>query len=69
MNVKDSDVSLAHAPLRLGLDVNILMHGVSRLPDLAGFSRHLEQTISKTWLPLPRLTATGYRPRNLRRSE
>jgi thiosulfate dehydrogenase (quinone) large subunit len=60
MSVKDSDISLAHALLRLGLGVNILMHGVSRLPDLAGFSRHIEQTMSKTWLPLPLLTATGY---------
>jgi hypothetical protein len=48
MNVKDSDVSLAHVLLRLGLGVNVLMHGVSRLPDLAGFSRHIEQTMSKT---------------------
>ena len=36
------------------------MHGVSRLPDLAGFTHHLEQTMSSTWLPLPLVAATGY---------
>ena len=55
-----ADISLAHGLLRLGLGVNILMHGVSRLPDLAGFTHHLEQTMSSTWLPLPLVAATGY---------
>jgi thiosulfate dehydrogenase (quinone) large subunit len=55
-----ADISLAHGLLRLGLGVNILMHGISRLPDLAGFTHHLEQTMSRTWLPLPLVTATGY---------
>src|SRR5438552_15052475 len=55
-----ADISLAHGLLRLGLGVNILMHGVSRLPDLAGFTHRLEQTMSSTWLPLPLVAATGY---------
>jgi thiosulfate dehydrogenase (quinone) large subunit len=52
--------SIAYALLRFGLGVNILTHGVSRLPNLLGFIQHTVQTMSKTWLPLPLLTATGF---------
>jgi thiosulfate dehydrogenase [quinone] large subunit len=55
-----NDLSLAHGLLRAGLGLNILMHGISRLPNLAGFVAYLEQTMAKTWLPLPLVSATGY---------
>jgi thiosulfate dehydrogenase [quinone] large subunit len=55
-----NDLSLAHGLLRVGLGLNILMHGISRLPNLAGFVAHLEQTMARTWLPLPLVSATGY---------
>jgi thiosulfate dehydrogenase [quinone] large subunit len=55
-----SDFSLAHLLLRLGLGVNFFVHGLSRLPNLAGFVAYLEQTMAKTWLPLPLVTAAGF---------
>jgi thiosulfate dehydrogenase [quinone] large subunit len=55
-----TNFSIAHALLRFGLGVNILMHGVSRLPNLQVFVQHTVQTMSKTWLPVPLLAATGF---------
>jgi len=55
-----SDFALAHLLLRLGLGMNFFMHGLSRLPNLAGFAAHLEQTMAKTKLPLPLVNAAGY---------
>ena len=55
-----ANFSLAHTLLRLGLGTNILMHGVSRLPTLAGFVQHMQQTMAKTWLPAPLVSATGF---------
>ncbi|MGA7273599.1 MAG: DoxX family protein [Candidatus Udaeobacter sp.] len=54
------DLSLAHALLRIGLGINFLMHGVSRLPHLAVFVDHTKTMFAKTWLPLPVATMTGY---------
>ncbi len=55
-----ANFSLAHALLRLGLGMNILMHGVSRLPNFSGFVQHMQQTMAHTWLPMPIVTATGF---------
>lgn len=54
------DLSVAYALLRFGLGINFLMHGVSRIPDLAAFVSHTEKMFAKTWLPLPVVVATGY---------
>ncbi len=54
------DFSLAHALLRLGLGINLFTHGLARLPNLAGFTAHLQETMAKTWLPLPLVSAAGY---------
>ena len=54
------DLSLAHALLRFGLGINFLMHGLSRVPNLAAFVDHTEKMFAKTWLPLPVVIATGY---------
>lgn len=54
------DLSLAHALLRIGLGVNFFMHGFARLPALGAFVHHTQETMAKTWLPLPLVTATGY---------
>ncbi len=55
-----SDLSLAHALLRVGLGINFFMHGLSRIPHLAAFVNHTEKMFAKTWLPLPVVSATGY---------
>ncbi len=54
------DASLAHALLRLCLGVNLFVHGIARLPNLAAFTAHLQQTMAKTWLPAPLVVASGY---------
>jgi thiosulfate dehydrogenase (quinone) large subunit len=54
------DLSLAHALLRVGLGINFLMHGVSRVPHLAVFINHTKTMFAKTWLPLPIVTVIGY---------
>lgn len=54
------DLSLAHALLRVGLGINFLMHGFSRVPHLAVFVNHTKTMFAKTWLPLPIVTVIGY---------
>ena len=56
----DRDFALAHALLRVGLGVNLFTHGLVRLPDLAGFSAHVQKTMTQSWIPLPLVIATGY---------
>ncbi len=54
------DFSLAHALLRVGLGVNLFTHGLVRLPDLAAFVAHTQQTMAKSPLPRPLVVAAGY---------
>jgi hypothetical protein len=56
----DSDLSLAHALLRVGLGINLFMHGFSRILNLAAFVEHTRTMFAKTWLPLPVVTLTTY---------
>lgn len=56
----DSDLSLAHALLRVGLGINLFMHGFSRIPNLAAFVEHTQTVFAKTWLPGPMVTLTAY---------
>jgi thiosulfate dehydrogenase [quinone] large subunit len=56
----DSDLSLAHALLRVGLGINLFMHGFSRILNLAAFVEHTRTMFAKTWLPLPVVTLTAY---------
>jgi thiosulfate dehydrogenase (quinone) large subunit len=45
------DRRLAHGILRLTLGVNMLMHGVVRVPDLAGFADGIVASFAETPLP------------------
>ena len=45
------DRQLAYAILRLTLGVNLLVHGLVRLPQLASFAHSLVQAFAKTPLP------------------
>jgi len=58
--LQPSDVSLAHALVRVGLGVNIAMHGLVRLPDLPGFAAGLEADFADTFLPGALVYASGY---------
>jgi len=45
------DARLAYALSRVGLGINIMLHGVSRLPDLSGFAAGMRDSFGKSPLP------------------
>jgi thiosulfate dehydrogenase [quinone] large subunit len=54
------DRELAHGLARLGLGVNIALHGFVRLPKLASFAGGMEKEFAKTALPGSLVCAMGY---------
>ncbi|WP_234462363.1 DoxX family membrane protein [Adhaeribacter terrigena] len=44
---------LAHLILRLGLGVNMLMHGLTRVFNLSGFAEKMAAGFTETVLPYP----------------
>jgi thiosulfate dehydrogenase [quinone] large subunit len=50
-NYTNLDKELAHGLARLGLGVNIALHGFVRLPKLASFAAGMEKEFAKTVLP------------------
>jgi thiosulfate dehydrogenase [quinone] large subunit len=55
-----NDAACAHGLARLGLGINIALHGFTRLPDLAGFAAGLKQTFAPSILPPDLVYASGY---------
>ena len=45
------DKALAHSLARLGLGVDIALHGFVRLPDLSGFAAGMQKQFAETFLP------------------
>jgi thiosulfate dehydrogenase [quinone] large subunit len=60
MNTTQLDKALAHGLARLGLGVNIALHGFVRLPDLSGFATDMQKQFAETFLPGSLVYATGY---------
>jgi thiosulfate dehydrogenase (quinone) large subunit len=60
MNTSELDKALAHGFARLGLGVNIALHGFVRLPNLSGFAADMQKQFAETFLPGPLVYATGY---------
>jgi thiosulfate dehydrogenase [quinone] large subunit len=58
--IKRSDVGLAVALARLGLGVNIALHGWTRVFKFREFSAHLEKQFANSILPLPLIDASAY---------
>ena len=54
------DKALAHGFARVGLGINIALHGFVRLPNLSGFAADMQQQFAETFLPGPLVYATGY---------
>ncbi len=54
------DFSLAHALARIGLGVNIALHGLVRLPKLDAFAFGLRDQFAQSILPGPLVYASGY---------
>jgi len=59
-NSETFDRELAHGLARLGLGVDIALHGFVRLPKLASFAAGMEKEFAKTLLPGALVYATGY---------
>ena len=53
------DASCAHALARVCLGVNILLHGLTRIPHLGGFEAKLEKQFAQTFLPGSLVHAMG----------
>lgn len=58
MNI--SDQTLAYTLARLGMGINMLIHGLVRLPKLSGFVGHISGQFEKTLLPGPLVQAYAY---------
>jgi thiosulfate dehydrogenase [quinone] large subunit len=54
------DRSMAYALARIGLGLNIALHGLVRLPHIAGFAAGLRPEFSPTFLPGGLVELTGY---------
>lgn len=57
---EQSDKRLAYALARLGLGINIAIHGWSRIPHFADFAKHLHEQFATTFLPAPIIQLTAY---------
>lgn len=55
-----TDAQLAHALARIGLGINIVMHGLARIPKFAGFAAHLHEQFAPTFLPGALIEASSY---------
>jgi thiosulfate dehydrogenase [quinone] large subunit len=55
-----ADLRLAHALARLGLGMDIALHGMTRLPNLPMFADTLEKQFANTFLPQVLVTIAAY---------
>lgn len=61
MTVKiPEDARLAHALARIGLGVNIVLHGLTRIPKFGEFSAHLHGQFANSILPAPLVQLSAY---------
>ena len=55
-----ADLRLAHGLARIGLGMDMALHGMTRLPQLATFVATLEKQFANTFLPQPLVTFAAY---------
>lgn len=55
-----SDGALGYGLVRVGLGVNLLLHGLVRLPKLGAFAAGLQQEFAESWLPGPLVGAFAH---------
>jgi thiosulfate dehydrogenase [quinone] large subunit len=60
LQLRTSDIGLAHGLARLALGLNILAHGLSRIGDIPGFAASIEKMFAATWLPAAAVAITAY---------
>jgi thiosulfate dehydrogenase (quinone) large subunit len=59
-NIERSDIGLAVALARVGLGVNIALHGWTRVFKFHEFSAHIEKQFANSMLPQPLVDASAY---------
>jgi len=60
MNNPSGDRALAYALARIGLGVNIALHGLARVPHITPFAVNMRTEFSQTILPGPLVELAGY---------
>jgi thiosulfate dehydrogenase [quinone] large subunit len=58
--MKISNESIGHALLRVGLGLDFLAHGLSRIGQLPGFAETMKGMFAKSFLPEPLVVVTAY---------
>lgn len=54
------DTALAYALARIGMGINLAIHGVVRIPKLNSFAEWMTHSFEKTWLPSPLVHSFAY---------
>ena len=57
---RGADLRLAHGFARIGLGMDMALHGMTRLPQLETFAATLEKQFANTFLPQPLVTFAAY---------
>ena len=57
---KLTDQQLAHTLARLGLGINIALHGLTRIPKFGAFAAHLQEQFTPTFLPAGLVSLSAY---------
>src|SRR5687767_4406951 len=55
-----ADITLAYALARIGLGVNIMLHGWMRIPAIGAFQTRLHEQFASTFLPVFLLDIASY---------
>ena len=58
--LRDADITLAYALARIGLGVNIMLHGWTRIPAIGAFQTRLHEQFAPTFLPVFLLDIASY---------
>ena len=58
--LRDADITLAYALARIGLGVNIMLHGWMRIPAIGAFQTRLHEQFAATFLPVFLLDIASY---------
>lgn len=58
--LRDADITLAYALARIGLGVNIMLHGWTRIPGIEAFQTRLHEQFANTFLPVVLLDIASY---------
>jgi thiosulfate dehydrogenase (quinone) large subunit len=59
-HLRERDLALAHGFARVGLGINIAIHGLTRLGEIPAFASETVKTFAHTFLPSQAVLATAY---------